>query len=129
MSYIHQVILHFYSRYHQQLFLFNVDAMILLNFKNKSPECESLHRFECPCVMGLNHQKNHRKLVKVYENWKITLASIVNREEFNNKNFTVNLQPFIDILEFPLKSDGSTDFSFMSHDCFHLSQKGYALGN
>lgn len=105
------------------------DAMYLLKFKNKSAECQAIHHFECPCVFGLKFQNSHKKIIKIYESWKNMLAKIVNRDEFNNQNFTVNLQPFIDKFDFPVTNDGSTDFTFMSEDCFHLSQKGYALGN
>lgn len=103
--------------------------MLLLRFKGKSHECNSIHHFECPCIIGSKFEKNRKRFVKVFEHWRKKVEEVVNREEFNNQNFTVNLQPFVKNLEFPLKSDGkNTDFSYMATDCFHLSQKGYALG-
>lgn len=102
--------------------------MLLLRFKGKSPECESIHHFECPCIVGSKYERNRKRYTKIFKNWRKKVEEVVSREEFNNQNFTVNLQPFVKNLEFPLKSDGNTDFSYMSTDCFHLSQKGYALG-
>jgi hypothetical protein len=66
--------------------------------------------------------------MKIINEWKQKVVEVVNRDEFNNENFTVNLQGFVTNLEFPLTPDEeSTDFTYMSVDCFHLSQKGYAL--
>lgn len=45
------------------------------------------------------------------------------------QDFTINVQPFARKVVFPELPNGLTDFTYMSHDCFHLSQKGYALGN
>lgn len=102
--------------------------MLLLTFKNKKPECETFHHFECPCVFGSRFQHNRRRYMKIIKEWKDKVVEIVNRDEFNNENFTVNMQGFVTSLDFPTTHDGSsTDFTYMSKDCFHLSQKGYAL--
>lgn len=37
-------------------------------------------------------------------------------------------QPFLKDVEFPKTRNGNHDFTYMSLDCFHLSQKGYARG-
>lgn len=53
---------------------------------------------------------------------------VANMAEFHNKSdFTVNIQPFTRNLVFPSKLNGDTDFTYMSTDCFHMSQRGYAL--
>lgn len=102
--------------------------MLLLKFKKKKPECETFHHFECPCVFGSQFLHNRKRYEKIIESWKQKVVEVVNRDEFNNDNFTVNLQGFVTNLEFPLTSDGTaTDFTYMSTDCFHLSQKGYSL--
>lgn len=55
---------------------------------------------------------------------------MVYREEFQTQNFTVVLQEFTRHLKFPRSSQtGNTDFTYMSEDCFHFSQKGYALAS
>lgn len=37
--------------------------------------------------------------------------------------------PFTNKLKFPDRDNGMTDFSMLSMDCFHFSQKGYALAS
>lgn len=49
--------------------------------------------------------------------------------EFDLEDFTVVFQPFFLNFTFPVTKEGYTDYSMMSTDCFHLSQKGNALGN
>lgn len=100
--------------------------MLLKTFKKKKPECETFHHFECPCVFGSRFQKNQKRYAEIIQEWKDKVAEVVNRDEFNNENFTVNLQGFVTKLDFPHDSE-ATNFSYMSVDCFHLSQKGYAL--
>lgn len=47
--------------------------------------------------------------------------------EFHARNdFEVTLHPFLDLTDIPKDASGSTDFSYMSTDCFHLSQLGHA---
>lgn len=49
--------------------------------------------------------------------------------EFDSKDdFTVVVQPFDLDITFPMLKNGQTDFSYLSTDCFHFSQKGYARG-
>lgn len=50
-------------------------------------------------------------------------------EEFKNKDdFAVVLQTFTEHLKFPVNRFNTTDLSYLSLDCFHFSQKGYARG-
>ena len=60
------------------------------------------------------------------QEWTEILIKTANRDEFNRDDFTINIQPFTRKLKFPT-TNGVTDYSYMSFDCFHLSQKGYAL--
>lgn len=51
---------------------------------------------------------------------------------FNNQfalpqDFTVNLAPFDDKIDLMKDQNGRTDFTYLSFDCFHLSQKGNAI--
>jgi hypothetical protein len=62
----------------------------------------------------------------IVDKWTETLIEVANRDEFNSDNFTINIQPFSRHVKIPLTESGS-DFSYMSFDCFHLSQKAYAL--
>lgn len=47
--------------------------------------------------------------------------------EFQRDDFTVVAQPVLMNLRLPLASDGYTDMSYLSTDCFHISQKTNAL--
>lgn len=52
---------------------------------------------------------------------------IENAPELHDKeDFTVVMQPFVVDIALPAKPDGLTDFSLLSADCFHFSQKGLA---
>lgn len=42
-------------------------------------------------------------------------------------DFAVVLQTFTENFTFPLNRLNNTDLSFLSIDCFHFSQKGYAM--
>ena len=47
--------------------------------------------------------------------------------EFHDRSdFEVTLHPFLDKTDIPKDTNGNTDFSYMSLDCFHLSQLGHA---
>lgn len=101
---------------------------ILLRFKGKPLECESSHYIECPCFFAHYQRPNRQKYLDVQRRWQEKQREVVNRPEFNTDNFTVALQEFTTHLKFPKdKRTGNTDFTYMSADCFHFSQKGYAL--
>ncbi|XP_039439989.1 phospholipase B1, membrane-associated-like isoform X2 [Culex pipiens pallens] len=103
----------------------NVD--ILTQFRGKPQECVTLHVLECPCFMATRFASQRQRYIKIIERWNRLQEDIANRTEFHSKpDFSVVVQPFISDLSFPKKPNGDTDFSYMSYDCFHLSQKGYA---
>ncbi|XP_058066871.1 phospholipase B1, membrane-associated-like isoform X1 [Anopheles bellator] len=103
---------------------------ILARFKNKPQECVSMHVIECPCLIASRFRKQRRRFSKLIEDWNMLQMEIVAREEFHGKpDFTVVYQPFTMNLTFPETPSGDTDFTYMSLDCFHLSQKGYALAS
>lgn len=53
---------------------------------------------------------------------------VANYNEFDLEDFTVVVQPFSLNYKFPVTKEGFTDYSYMSADCFHFSQKGNARG-
>lgn len=61
------------------------------------------------------------------EEWQKVDVKVAEMEEFQRDDFTVVAQPFLKDVEFPRKANGNHDYTYMSLDCFHLSQKGYAL--
>lgn len=44
------------------------------------------------------------------------------------QDFIVINQPFLKNVTIPTLPNGNHDFTYLSLDCFHLSQKGYAIG-
>lgn len=48
--------------------------------------------------------------------------------EFQTEDFTIVTQNFVSNVSFPTTAYGLTDFTYVSKDCFHLSQKTYARG-
>lgn len=101
---------------------------VLLKFKGKPSECESSHYIECPCFFSLYHRQFRQRYLDVIAKWQAMQHDVVYRPEFQNSTtFTVVLQEFTQNLKFPRNGDGNTDFTYMSTDCFHFSQKGYAL--
>ncbi|XP_058835372.1 phospholipase B1, membrane-associated [Topomyia yanbarensis] len=103
------------------------DVGILTRFKGKPHQCVTMHAVECPCFIASRFRSEKQRFLKLIEKWNLLQLDITNREEFHQKpDFSVVYQPFIMNLTFPDRSNGDTDFSYMSTDCFHLSQKGYA---
>lgn len=93
-------------------------------------ECHGIHYVECPCFFSSRFEKQRKRYVKIIQKWQQIDQQITDRDEFHNKSdFTVNLQPFTSNLIFPLNEEGNTDFRYMSMDCFHLSQRGYAIAS
>lgn len=60
--------------------------------------------------------------------WQAADLEVANLKEFDLDDFTVVVQPFILNYTFPTASDGNTDYSYLSVDCFHFSQRGHARG-
>lgn len=52
---------------------------------------------------------------------------IADYPEFQKDDFVVVAQPILMDITIPLASDGYTDMTYMSSDCFHVSQKTNAL--
>lgn len=101
---------------------------ILLRFKGKPLECESTHYFECPCFFSKYQRQFRTKYLDILRKWQAVQKEVVYRPEFQNgTTFTVVLQTFTEHIKFPRLANGNTDFTYMSKDCFHFSQKGYAM--
>jgi len=52
---------------------------------------------------------------------------IVTYPEFQRDDFAVVAQPTLMNVKIPLASDGYADMTYLSSDCFHVSQKTNAL--
>uniref|UniRef100_A0A2S2PTN2 Phospholipase B1, membrane-associated n=1 Tax=Schizaphis graminum TaxID=13262 RepID=A0A2S2PTN2_SCHGA len=100
---------------------------VLLNFTNLPRICFFTHILECPCLFSTQYKHKLSDYIKVMRQFQEVEKEIMESEELKNKDdFTVVLQPFTEHLTFPLNRLNTTDISYLSSDCFHLSQKGYA---
>lgn len=99
---------------------------VIKYMQGKPYECETSHHFECPCMFGLKHAHQVPRYLNIMEQWQAVDERVAEMDEFHRADFTVINQPFLRHVEFPRKSSGNHDTSYLSLDCFHLSQKGYA---
>ncbi|XP_037036133.1 phospholipase B1, membrane-associated-like [Bradysia coprophila] len=99
---------------------------VITELRGKPAECESSHHVECPCAFGFAYRNKRQYYFDIMERWKDVVEKVSRMDEFNGEDFTVNNQPFLKNVTFPTLPNGNHDFTYMSMDCFHLSQKGYA---
>lgn len=102
---------------------------VIYYLRGKPDECQTTHHFECPCVFGFKYGKLRQRYFRIMEKWQQTVEQVAELDEFNRNEFSVVNQPFLRSVQFPTKSNGLHDFTYMSADCFHLSQRGYALAS
>ncbi|XP_037036130.1 phospholipase B1, membrane-associated-like [Bradysia coprophila] len=100
---------------------------VLTELRGKPSECEMLHHLECPCLFGFRHQSKREQYFKIIERWQKIVSKVADMDEFNRDDFTVNNQPFLKNVTIPMLANGNHDFTYLSLDCFHLSQRGYAI--
>ncbi|XP_031640385.1 phospholipase B1, membrane-associated [Contarinia nasturtii] len=101
---------------------------VIYQLRGKPKECVSSNHFECPCIFGFKYGHLRQLYFNIITKWQAVTAEVPDLEEFTNKDdFAVINQPFLRHVRFPHVSNGNHDFKYMSVDCFHLSQKGYAI--
>lgn len=108
--------------------LYRTDLQILKNFTNQPPICTTTHKVECPCLFGPMTLGRDDLFNDLMYRWQAIDLEVGNYEEFDLDDFTVVVQPFLLNYTFPITSEGYTDYSYLSTDCFHFSQKGHARG-
>lgn len=86
-------------------------------------------RLICPCI--LNPKEGSAELQKVNEynrGYQLAMRQLVDSGRYDTRDdFTVVLQPFMREIYLPRLDDGRPDRSYLSPDCFHLSQKAHTL--
>ncbi|XP_063708819.1 phospholipase B1, membrane-associated-like [Culicoides brevitarsis] len=97
--------------------------------KDKPNECRTLHFIECSCWQGNTYKATAeaRKRWTKIEREFTAVDEEVARSPFwrGHKDFAVVYQPWS--TEFSLNPEGKgNDYSLVSFDCFHMSQKGNA---
>jgi hypothetical protein len=67
------------------------------------------------------------KFYTLVNEWHKLDKEMASLPEFNDsEDFAVVFQPFTLNYIIPLDSKGITDYSYLSYDCYHLSQRGQA---
>ncbi|GLG99351.1 Phospholipase B1, membrane-associated [Gryllus bimaculatus] len=100
----------------------------LMNVTHLWPQCYVTHRVECWCLFGSKYKARRREVVKIMRLWQLEERRVATSERYRQKeDFVVNLQPMVEFVVIPKKGNRS-DLNFLSEDCFHLSQKGIAMG-
>lgn len=85
--------------------------------------CDLLTDFSCPCLFGLMHENKRQEYYKIMERWQQVDIKISKYSEFQKDDFAVMIHPFLMNAEFPKTDDGYSDSSYLTVDCFHISQK------
>ncbi|XKL68768.1 hypothetical protein PGB90_006537 [Kerria lacca] len=113
-------------------FILTPNLKLLINLKGVPPKCEFIHLYECPCLFTIQHKHRRKEFIRIMNEWQRVEEEVINDERLKIKeDFTVILQPFTKNLSLPLIRDTITgrvtsDFTYLSEDCFHFSQKGYS---
>lgn len=94
----------------------------------KPRRCYVTHIMECPCLFASKFQHMQDYYVELMNEWQRVEMEVAAYDEFDTDDFTVVALPFSINLSIPNTQEGFTDYSFMSEDCFHFSQKGNARG-
>lgn len=100
----------------------------LVNIDGRSFLCDLTVDVECSCLFGLTYRRKRQFYYDIMTKWQEMEEEISRYEEFDRTDFTVVVQKFTVNVSFPKTDKGSSDMSFMSSDCFHLSQKAHARG-
>ncbi|XP_050527821.1 phospholipase B1, membrane-associated-like [Daktulosphaira vitifoliae] len=105
----------------------NLDT-IFHNMK-RPQECHFFNNIlECPCYLNKFYKSKQTLYSQVIEKIKEVEKEIAENPEFKrDDNFTVILQPMSGNFSIPLNKMKTKDTTYLASDCFHLSQKGYAL--
>ncbi|CAC5424043.1 PLB1 [Mytilus coruscus] len=86
--------------------------------------CDTIQLFGCRCGSYPDEKEKEELQVLVAAYQKVTRDLVASGRYDTRDDFTVVDQPFFSETEVPTKEDGSTDLSYFSPDCFHLSVKG-----
>ncbi|XP_018359808.1 PREDICTED: phospholipase B1, membrane-associated-like isoform X1 [Trachymyrmex cornetzi] len=78
---------------------------------------------ECSCMFGLAFQRYKSMYYDIMLQWQMLEMEIADYPEFQRNDFVVVAQPILMNISIPLASDGYTDMTYLSSDCFHISQK------
>ncbi|CAG9769266.1 unnamed protein product [Ceutorhynchus assimilis] len=106
-----------------------LDVSVSIRIK-RTMMCHLFHRLFCACFHeGGNEMDTITTLTQEYQQAEEDL--IFSGRYDQRDDFTVVIQPFIKLFNAPddpfRRYDEVIDISYITHDCFHFSQKGHAL--
>ncbi|XP_077262344.1 phospholipase B1, membrane-associated isoform X2 [Temnothorax americanus] len=105
----------------------HLKALVKTREGRPSLNCFLTTEVECSCMFGLTFQRFRSMYYDIMRQWQELDMEIATYPEFQRDDFTVVAQPILVNLKIPLASDGYTDMTYLSSDCFHVSQKTNAL--
>lgn len=105
-----------------------LDMELLTKLTNNPAYCYYVRTFECTCLFGEHRQKALPEIFALVKEWRQIEMEVTQMEEFTNHDtFTVVLQPYTQNVSFPVTASNLTDSTYLSSDCYHMSQKMHAL--
>uniref|UniRef100_A0A182MY44 Phospholipase B1, membrane-associated n=1 Tax=Anopheles dirus TaxID=7168 RepID=A0A182MY44_9DIPT len=98
--------------------------------REKPFACESLHHGECSCWVGKLYNQtdaSRERWARIQDEYSRVEKEVAESKEFRGlSEFAVVYQPWS--LNVSMKMNGKEiDYSLLSYDCFHMSQKGNAF--
>ncbi|EEB19895.1 phospholipase B, plb1, putative [Pediculus humanus corporis] len=116
------------TNYQKFLLIFILGLDLLYDLKSLPRYCDTVHLVECPCLFGISRKRiSYKENIEMQNKWRNVQIQIANDERYKKKNdFSVVTQTFALKLDFPKIRQDVADASYLSPDCFHLSQKGNA---
>ncbi|XP_012527812.1 phospholipase B1, membrane-associated isoform X2 [Monomorium pharaonis] len=105
-----------------------VNLKVLVNALKgrRSFPCFLTTDFECSCMFGYAYRRFRPVYYDIMQQWQKLDMEIASYPEFQKDDFAVVAQPSLLGLHVPRASDGYADMTYMSSDCFHISQKSNA---
>ncbi|XP_008210041.1 phospholipase B1, membrane-associated [Nasonia vitripennis] len=107
-----------------------IDVTVSLRVPVRSLMCSILHPLYCACMhRGSQPDIAASKMSHMYQ--QAAEALVASGRYDTTDDFTVVLQPFTKLFNAPNANPRNAppiDASLVTHDCFHFSQKGHALG-
>ncbi|XP_053568782.1 phospholipase B1, membrane-associated [Bombina bombina] len=91
---------------------------------------ETIMRALCGCVVEHPLNSSQIQTLELFnKQYQEKTHQLIGSGRYDTReDFTVVIQPFLEILEIPINEDGIPDRSFMAPDCFHFGEKAHAQG-
>nr|KAF7400042.1 hypothetical protein H0235_015779 [Vespula pensylvanica] len=88
--------------------------------------CDILTDLECPCLFGLRYRDKIQEYYDAIKRWQDIDIKISNYSEFQKDDFVVVAQPILTNLDIFINNN-YFDETYLTIDCFHISQKANSL--